>query len=89
MKVTQELIQEAKRRYPSGCSYIHAGGEKCDSNIFKNIYYNDNDVFQTNDSTIALSKGMGLVYDDGKWAILVDKNGNEIHTINEPTYEIY
>jgi len=86
--LTPEFIEEIKRRFPSGCSYYHVGGNKTFYNLFKNVFYTDKDIFQTTSSTVAIGAGKGLIYDDGEWAELINDEKKEDEQI-KPQYEIY
>lgn len=77
------LLEEATKRFPSGCSYRSTSGRDR-----YNVY--GTPVWWTQNS-IALKAGKGLIYDNGVWATRIDGDGNEIpyEENNNPQYEIY
>lgn len=83
MKKT-ELLEQAAQRFPSGCSYIHAGGSSVHKNVHGQPYF-------WGDDRIALASGCGLIYDNGEWAIRIDKDGKVIPFVDEQNinYEVY
>jgi len=67
----QELLAEAERRFPSGCSYKarNGTGEICQF-INENVEYTE--AYWHFTDSIALKPGAGLVYNAGKWAEIVN-----------------
>ena len=79
----KEIQEEAKRRFPIGCYFIRPDEGKMVRKLLKN-----STTYQiSGNHYIYADEGNGSLWIEGKWATLVDKDGNPIpETVN---YEIY
>lgn len=81
-----EIQEEAKRRFPIGCKFICVGegfGDEC------NLKY-DSTTYGISGKCIYAHNLAGCLYDNGKWAKLIDDNGNVVDFDLKPnSYEIY
>ena len=78
----EEIVKEVKRRFPIGCRY---------KTTVRDIFIlekDDNTYFSFTDYVHA-HRGGGCLYENGKYAELVDENDNVIKINMEPNYEIY
>lgn len=86
--INEELLEEAKRRYPVGTKYITAGGSG-----FKYIIIGDDFQWWEHKVSIYETSSGGLVYNRGKWADIVSeertefKKGDYIVCLNTPEEE--
>lgn len=62
----EELLEEAKRRYPKGTKYISA-------HKFAGSHINTVDLlnYRSLDTNIMAESGKGYIYYDGKWATII------------------
>jgi hypothetical protein len=83
----QQLLDEARRRYPKGIKYksLYINGE-C-ANIEYTVDFEVKPYYFTNDS-IALKSNKGIVYVDGKWAKVVEEE-NEMYNYHSIDNTIY
>lgn len=85
MDTNMKFIQkEAKKRFPIGCRLRNTEGNPI------NILRNDYCTYEINGKRIWTHSGGGALYDNGKWAKLIDDSGNVVDFDNpNPNYEIY
>lgn len=69
----EELLEEAKRRYPIGTKIKLPNGNITE--IKENIY------FDTTDLNIIWNNGYGRIYDNGKWAEIISKLEEKVEEI--------
>jgi hypothetical protein len=87
MDTNMKFIQEeAKKRFPIGCEFIPVGDGLED----KITLIEDYTTYEINRKRIYTHYGCGCLYDYGKWAKLIDDNGNVVDFDLKPnSYEIY
>jgi hypothetical protein len=79
-----KILEEVKRRFPIGCRYADANYLGIDRGKLKM----DSTTYEVMGNLVLAHTGGGVLYNDGKWATLLNENGEE--QINkEQHYEIY
>lgn len=67
----KDLIEEANRRFPSGCSYYTLSGNgESTRELYKEV--NNEGAYWYSPTSIAIGPGKGLVYCHGNWAKRTD-----------------
>lgn len=69
--ITQELLEEAKRRFPMGTKYIHPADLNDLDPPFYTIYGNDFKEWSLKEDSIQEINSNGLVYSQGKWGKII------------------
>lgn len=70
----EELLEEAKRRYPIGTKYISLVNSK---DVIKS-----NDIWSWQNNTLVINRGARHIYEDGRWAEIISISKFEEQAIN-------
>lgn len=65
-----EIQEEAKKKFPIGCEFINTNGNK-------HILEKDEVTYEIEGNRIYANNGKGCLYQNGKWATLVEKKKEE------------
>jgi len=77
----EELLEQAKKKYPVGTRYKSAG-------YSKQVYVVEEQTFQyTSDGDIHGETCKGILYREGKWAEIIEPPKAEVLTSNQTTYQ--
>jgi hypothetical protein len=76
----EELLEQAKKKYPVGTRYKSAGYSETE-------YVVEKQTFEYDDGNIRGEDGKGILYREGKWAEIIEPSKAEVPTSNQTTYQ--
>ena len=76
----EELLEQAKKKYPVGTRYKSAGYSETE-------YVVEKQTFEYDDGNIRGEDGKGILYREGKWAKIIEPPKAGVLTSNQTTYQ--